>query len=131
MKEAQLVAINGVGKGMAARVKEFADSGRIKALDDLRAQVPIGLRQMTFLPGLGPKRAMQLFQELGVSNLDELKAAAEQHRIADVKGFGKKIEDEVLAALERGVTTEQRLLHRARAPGRARSCSASWTSATP
>jgi DNA polymerase (family 10) len=110
MKEAQLVAINGVGKGMAARVKEFADSGRMKALDDLRAQVPVGLRQMTLLPGLGPKRAMQLFQELGVSNLDELKEAAEAHRIAEVKGFGKKMEDEVLAALERGVTTEQRLL---------------------
>ena len=110
MKEAQLVAINGVGKGMAARVKEFADTGHMKALDDLRAQVPVGLRQMTLLPGLGPKRAMQLFQELGVSNLDELKRAAEEHRIADVKGFGKKLEDEVLAAIARGVTTEQRLL---------------------
>ena len=68
---------------------------------------------------------MQLFQELGVSNLDELKEAAEAHRIADVKGFGKKIEDEVLAALERGVTTEQRVAPRARAPGSPRRCSAS------
>jgi DNA polymerase (family 10) len=110
LKEAQLVAINGVGKGMAARVKEFADTGTIEALDKLRAQVPVGLRQMTLLPGLGPKRAMQLFQELGVSTLDELKQAAEEHRIADVKGFGTKFEDEVLAAIARGVTTEQRLL---------------------
>ncbi len=110
MKEAQLVAINGVGKGMAARVKEFADTGKIESLDELRAQVPVGLRQMTLLPGLGPKRAMQLFQEIGVSNLDELKQAAEEGRITDVKGFGKRFEQEVLAALERGVTTEQRLL---------------------
>jgi DNA polymerase (family X) len=110
MKEAQLVAINGVGKGMAARVKEFTDTGRMKALDDLRAQVPVGLRQMTLLPGLGPKRAMQLFQEIGVSTLDELKDAASSGRITAVKGFGKRFEEEVLAALERGVSTEQRLL---------------------
>jgi DNA polymerase (family X) len=72
--------------------------------------VPVGLRQMTLLPGLGPKRAMQLYQEIGVSNLDELKEAAEAGRITAVKGFGKRFEEEVLAALERGVTTEQRLL---------------------
>ena len=110
LKEVQLVAINGVGKGMAARVKEFADTGRMQALDDLRAQVPIGLRQMTLLPGVGPKRAMQLYQELGVSNLEELKQAAEAGRITDVKGFGKRFEEEVLGALERGVQAEQRLL---------------------
>lgn len=110
LSESQLVAINGVGKGMAARVKELADTGRIETLDKLRAQVPVGLRQMTLVPGLGPKRAMQLFQELGVSNLDELKAAAEAGRIAAVKGFGARTSEEIVAALERGVQTEQRLL---------------------
>lgn len=110
MTQAQLVAINGVGKGMAARVKELAETGTIETLDKLRAQVPMGLREMTLLPGLGPKRAMQLFREIGVSNLDELRAAAEEHRIADVRGFGKRFEEEVLAALERGVQTEQRVL---------------------
>jgi DNA polymerase (family 10) len=110
MKESELVAINGVGKGMAARVGEFAKTGRMEALDKLRAQVPIGLRQMTMLPGLGPKRAMQLYQAIGVSSIEELKTAAEEHRIADVKGFGKKFEDEVLASISRGVHAEQRVL---------------------
>src|SRR5688572_18145542 len=110
MAEQRLVAINGVGKGMAARIKEFCETGRIESLETLRAQVPIGLREMTVLPGLGPKRAMQLFQELGVSTLDELRAAAEEHRIATVKGFGAKFEAEVLDAMARGVRVEQRLL---------------------
>ncbi len=110
MKEAELVAINGVGKGMAARVQELSGTGRIDALDNLRAQVPIGLREMTLLPGLGPKRAMQLYQAIGVSTIEELKQAAEEHRIADVKGFGRKFEEEVLASISRGVTAEQRVL---------------------
>ncbi|MEX0874237.1 MAG: DNA polymerase/3'-5' exonuclease PolX [Actinomycetota bacterium] len=110
MKESELVAVSGVGKGVAARVLELCKTGKIGALEKLRAEVPVGLRQMTILPGLGPKRAMQLFRELGVSSLDELKAAAEQHKIADVKGFSKKFEVEVLEAIERGVAGEQRVL---------------------
>jgi DNA polymerase (family 10) len=95
---------------MASRINEFCETGRIDALETLRAQVPIGLREMTMLPGLGPKRAMQLFQEIGVANLEELRAAAEEHRIATVKGFGAKFEAEVLDAITRGVRVEQRLL---------------------
>ncbi len=110
MSVQELVAINGVGKGMAARIKEFCDTGRIESLDKLRAQVPIGLREMTLLPGLGPKRAMQLYQEIGVSNLEELRVAAEAKRISEVKGFGPRFEEEMLAAIARGVRTEQRLL---------------------
>ncbi len=110
LPEQRLVAINGVGKGMAARVKEFCETGRLEALEKLRAQVPIGLREMTMLPGLGPKRAMQLFQELGTSNLDELRVAAEEHRIATVRGFGAKFEEDVLAAIAKGVRMEQRML---------------------
>lgn len=110
LSSAELVAINGVGKGMAARIVEFCSTGRVGMLDELRARVPIGLREMTLLPGVGPKRAMQLYQELGTSNLDELRAAAEQGRISEVKGFGERFERDVLDAIERGVHTEQRVL---------------------
>jgi DNA polymerase (family 10) len=110
MNESELVAINGVGKGMAARIKELCETGRLDTLDELRAQVPLGLREMTLLPGLGPKRAMQLYKEAGVSTLDELRVAAEEGRISQVKGFGPRFEEEVLAAIARGVSTEQRVL---------------------
>jgi DNA polymerase (family X) len=110
MRPDELVGINGVGKGMAARVKEFCESGRMESLDKLRAQVPIGLREMTLIPGLGPKKAMQLYQALGVSNVEELREAAESKKISEVKGFGPRFEEEVLAAISRGVRAEQRLL---------------------
>jgi len=110
MNESDLVSVSGVGKGVAARVRELCETGKIGALEKLRAEVPVGLRQMTMLPGLGPKKAMQLFREIGVSSIDELKAAAEQHKIAEAKGFSKKFEEEMLEAIERGVTAPQRVL---------------------
>ncbi len=110
MSSQELVAINGVGKGMAARVVEFCSTGKLDTLDELRARVPVGLREMTLLPGLGPKRAMQLYQQTGASNLDELRVAATEGRISQVKGFGAKFEAEVLEAIAKGVRTEQRVL---------------------
>ncbi len=110
LSEAELQSLPGVGKGVAARVKEFCTSGTMRSLEDLRAQVPIGLREMTRVPGVGPKRAMELYKAIGVSNLEELKAAAEGKRISEVKGFGPKFEEQVLDALERGVHVEERTL---------------------
>jgi DNA polymerase (family X) len=110
LNESELQSISGIGKGVAARVKEFCATGKMKSLEDLRAQVPIGLREMTRVPGLGPKRAMDLYRAIGVSNLDELKEAAEANRISEVKGFGTKVEQRILEAIERGVTVEERTL---------------------
>jgi len=110
LSEAELQSLPGVGKGVAARVKEFCQSGTMRSLEDLRAQVPLGLREMTRVPGVGPKRAMELYKAIGVSNLDELKEAAESKRISEVKGFGPKFEEQVLEAIARGVHVEQRTL---------------------
>ena len=106
----QLIAVQGVGKGVAGRVLEFCASGAIQALEDLRAEVPPGMREMTYLPGLGPKRAMLAYRELGVSTIDELRAAAEAHKLREIKGFGPRSEEQILSALARGVTGQQRLL---------------------
>jgi len=62
-----------------------------------------GHPDMTRLPGLGPKRARKLFDELGIDSLDALKAAADAHQLRDVKGFGPKFEEAVLAAFAAGV----------------------------
>jgi DNA polymerase (family X) len=110
LSEAELQGLPGVGKGVAARVREFCESGTMRSLEDLRAQVPIGLREMTRVPGVGPKRAMELYKAIGVSNLDELRAAAVSKRISEVKGFGPKFEEQVLDAIARGVHVEERTM---------------------
>ena len=110
LSAAQLTAVRGIGKGVAGRVLEFCATGSIPTLERLRVEVPPGMRQLTRIPGMGPKRAMVAFRELGISTVDELREAVEAHKLRDVKGFGPKSEEQILDALERGLQTDQRML---------------------
>jgi DNA polymerase (family 10) len=89
----------GIGATIQEKVLALADTGEIPALVKLRAKFPPGLVAITHLPGLGPKRARRLFDELGVDSPQSLRAAAEEHRIRELKGFGPKAEEALLEAL--------------------------------
>jgi DNA polymerase (family 10) len=110
MTEARLTAVPGVGKGVASRIVEFCGTGRIAVLEQLRGEVPPTMRELTYVPGLGPKRAMLAFKELGISTVEELREAAESQKLRTIKGFGPRSEEQILEALQRGVRGEQRLL---------------------
>src|SRR5215467_8736079 len=69
---AGLRQIPGVGKSVADKVGEYLTTGSIKVLEELRASIPAGVREMTAIPALGPVRALQLSRELGVPSVDEL-----------------------------------------------------------
>jgi DNA polymerase (family X) len=90
----------GVGAIIQEKVLALADEGVIPVAVKLREKFPPGLVEMTKLPGLGPKRARRLFDELGIDSLDALREAAQRHRIRSLKGFGPKAEEALLAALE-------------------------------
>ena len=90
----------GVGSIIQEKVLSLADDGAIPALVKLRAKFPPGLIEMTHLPGLGPKRARRLFEELGIDSLEALRTAAQEQRIRTLKGFGPKAEESILAALK-------------------------------
>jgi DNA polymerase (family 10) len=92
----------GVGKTIAEKIGALLEGGTIPSADKLKARIPSGLIEVTRIPGLGPKRARQLHQELGVESLEDLRRAAEQGRLKDVPGFGKKAEENVMLALEAG-----------------------------
>jgi len=103
-KKDDLRAIPGVGEAIAKKVEEILDTGKLRYLDELKEELPAGLLQLMEVPDIGPKTAMRLYMELRVTNLHELKAAAEAHQIRDLKGFGEKSEERVLqgiALLER------------------------------
>jgi DNA polymerase (family 10) len=87
--------IPGVGASIATKIAEYQGTGTIAALEELRAGVPDGVREMTKIPALGPKRAFQLYRELGISSVSELSAAIEQGRLRDLRGFGPKSEDKL------------------------------------
>ena len=110
----------GVGGIIQEKVLALADEGAIPAAVKLRARFPPGLLAMTRLPGLGPKRARRLFDELGIDSLEALRAAIAAEKVRTLKGFGPKAEQSLLAALDRAGAGEPRtrmVLDRALAAG--------------
>ncbi len=93
--------IPGVGKTLAEKVDALLATGEIPAAAKLKAKYPASLIEVTRIPGLGAKTARRLYEELDIASLDDLREAAEAERIRDVKGLGPKVEENVLAALER------------------------------
>ena len=90
-----VLGIPNVGKSIGEKVEEFLSTGRIEALEELREQIPDGVRRLMAVPGLGPKKANALYRELGIASVEELADALEEHRLAELKGFGPKTEDNV------------------------------------
>jgi DNA polymerase (family 10) len=100
MDEAGLRDWAGIGKDLAARIHEIATTGDCAVRRDLLQQYPETLLDVLGLQGVGPKTAARLFQELGISSLTELEAAARAGRIRGLKGMGPKKEALILKALE-------------------------------
>jgi len=110
----------GVGAIIQEKVLALADEGVIPVAVKLREKFPPGLVEMTKLPGLGPKRARRLYDELGIDSLEALREAAEGHRIRTLKGFGPKAEEALLEALathDAGAPRHRTVLDRALAVG--------------
>ena len=108
MAESALTSIPGVGKSIAAKITEFKRTGTIKAVEEQRAKVPPGVRELTRVPGLGPKRAMQLSRELGIATVSDLEAAVSEGKLRNIAGFGPKSEERILRGL--AVMTTDRVL---------------------
>ncbi|WP_235834171.1 DNA polymerase/3'-5' exonuclease PolX [Actinomadura logoneensis] len=79
---------------------DFNRTGTIRQVEDLRAQIPAGVRALTEIPSLGPKRAYQLYDELGVSSVAELSEAIAADRLKGLKGFGPKSAENLRHGIE-------------------------------
>jgi DNA polymerase (family X) len=101
-RQGRVEELAGVGRTIAEKIDALLETGSIPSADKLKGRIPSGLVEITRIPGLGPKRVRQLYDELGVSSLDDLREAAEQGRLKEVPGFGKKAEENLLAALAAG-----------------------------
>jgi DNA polymerase (family 10) len=101
LSERELAAIPGVGKAIAAKVREYLDTGRVAKLEELRAEVPPGLRALVRVPGLGPAKARLVHERLGVSSPEELAEALAAGRVAGLPGMGARTEANLRRALER------------------------------
>ncbi len=98
-REGRATELPGVGAIIQEKIVALADEGDIPASVKLRAKFPPGLLEITRLPGLGPKRARRLYEELSIDSLEALQAAASDQKIRALKGFGPKAEESILAAI--------------------------------
>ena len=95
-----ILQIPSVGKSIAEKIHAFLQSGAFEDLETLRTQIPAGVRELMSIPGLGPKKAMILYRELEVASVEELVTAIDDDRVAGLKGFGSKTQENILRGLE-------------------------------
>jgi DNA polymerase (family 10) len=95
---------------MAGRIREYLDKGTLHELEDLREMVPGGMRELLRIPGLGPKKAILVYDKLGVTSLAELAAAAEANKLQGIKGLGAKTEENLLRGIRNYREQEERIL---------------------
>ncbi len=105
---ADLTELPSIGKGMAENIQELVETGGLAILDELSAEIPEGLIDLMKLPGLGPKKARKLWDELGVESIEDLEAAAGEGRVAELAGFGKKTEERILQGIQNYRTNTSR-----------------------
>ncbi|MEV0417442.1 DNA polymerase/3'-5' exonuclease PolX [Streptosporangium canum] len=102
-------SVPGVGEAIAKKVEEYLERGSFRQLDDLRGKVPGGVRRLTRIASLGPKKAVFLFQELGIDSPEALAEAIGQGRLKGLKGFGPKTEENLLKGIEQLERTSARV----------------------
>jgi DNA polymerase (family 10) len=107
--EERLETVKGIGRGIAERIEELLGTGRIGYLEELRTEFPPGVRALMGVPGVGPSLARRAYTELGVNSLADLRAAAEDGRLAELPGLGEKSAQNVLRALSRVSKRESRI----------------------
>jgi DNA polymerase (family X) len=110
-------SLSGIGSTIEAKIVELSETGDLAALAKLRGRIPPGLVDVMHVPGLGPKTARKLWQELGVEDVDGLRAAAKEHKLQALPGLGAKTEQKLLQAIDSrdtaNVATGRALLGRA------------------
>ncbi|MGM0449005.1 MAG: helix-hairpin-helix domain-containing protein [Methanobacteriota archaeon] len=106
--EDAVAEIDRVGDAIAEKIVEYVDTGEIEELTGLREELPVDMAGLTAVEGVGPKTVGSLYDALGVSDLDELEAAAEAGEIQEVSGFGAKTEENIIENIPFARETRER-----------------------
>ena len=105
----KLTEFKGIGGDLAEKIAALCQTGSVPLHQELLAQVPVSVLTLMRVPGVGPKKAAALHQQLGISTLDELREACQANRVQALKGFGAKTEQTILAGLDLAGSVHQRL----------------------
>jgi DNA polymerase (family 10) len=103
MSATELAKKRGIGKSTAAKIKEFALSGKIEKLEKLREKFPKSVVELSRIPGVGPKTVSKLRKELKVESIADLKKAIDEQKIRNLSGFGQKTEEKLKEAIDKAL----------------------------
>jgi DNA polymerase (family 10) len=99
MSHKDIMQIRGFGKVLSANIEEIVNTGQLRELQDLIEITPEGIFDIFKVKGLGVKKIKTLWKDLGIDNINDLKIACENNKIAETKGFGQKTQDAILDSL--------------------------------
>ncbi len=100
IESGELRDVKGIGEGLGEKITELVQTGKLEYYERLKKSLPQGLVEMLGIQGLGPKRIKILYEKLKIKTVDQLKESAEKHRLEKLKGFGEKIEENILRGIE-------------------------------
>ncbi|KKR77845.1 MAG: PHP domain protein, partial [Parcubacteria group bacterium GW2011_GWA2_40_8] len=95
-----LKEIPGVGTSIAETIEELIKTGHSKYYEELKKKTPVEVEELTAIEGVGPKTILNLYKELGIKNIADLKKAASEGKIGKLPNFGKKTEQKILKGIE-------------------------------
>lgn len=105
-----ITRFDGIGKSIAALCAELVTTGHMRKLDELLEKTPRSVLDLARIPKVGPKKAVALHRQLGISTVAELRTACQQGKVRELDGFGEKTESAILAGLEKLNLTDRRIL---------------------
>ncbi|HHY42912.1 MAG TPA: DNA polymerase/3'-5' exonuclease PolX [Thermoanaerobacterales bacterium] len=99
-RKSQLQEIEGIGKALEEKIREIINTGTCRYYEELRKDFPRGLVEMLKIPGLGAKKIKVIYDNLGISSIEELEKAARAHKLRALPGMGVKTEQSILKGIQ-------------------------------
>lgn len=95
-----LLELPGIGEGIAKKIVQYVERGKVEEYEELKKQIPRGVEEMLRVPGIGPRKVARLYNELKIDSLEKLEKAVRTEKIRTLKGFGEKSEEDIQMGLE-------------------------------
>lgn len=107
----EIEKIDGLGKSTAAKVIELLQTGTMTELQNILAETPEGIVEMLGIKGIGPKKIVVIWKDLGIENIGELYYACNENRLIEAKGFGLKTQEEIKKVIEFKMAAQGKFLY--------------------
>jgi len=105
----KIKGLPGIGEGIAKKIKELLETGKLKYYEDLKKSEYAPLTEFLKIPGMGPKHAKLVYDKLGIKTIEELQKAAQEGRLRDLYGLGEKVEQNILQGIQQVKKYKERL----------------------